>query len=186
MPQDMNALNVRAKKLLVGLGTNGARLVERFTHESSTLEQLDNFRVETRDLKCDGLDAYYRFDEVEHEAFNQLLEDTTQVLLVTCAGSGTGSAMARFVTLFARSKNIPVNIVMMMSPSFEGYVRRARSRGLYLDLKAMGAVVDAIDGDNAYADKKISQDQGYAINDEKIMRQIRLAVSARGPDTLRS
>ena len=168
----MSECDVEPVRLIAGFGTNGARIVDLYERQYGASDSPAKFRTFSRDYLNKGLDGYYQFDECEGKLLNGALDDVERVLVVVCAGGNAGTTMARFMTLFARSKNIPVEVVMTSALYWEGFTRTARSKALFHDLLAMGAEVHKISGELIFKNDEMHLAEGMGLMDAQMLRQI--------------
>jgi hypothetical protein len=136
---DMHAENSHA--LILGLGSAGSRLIQKYKDEYSGIDELKNIRMEGEDSYTVGLDAS-DFDRV---SLRRTLDGISTVLLVTCAGGKAGGAMALFTTLHALSENISVHVVLSYPMAWEGGRRTKNAIALHHELIAMGVTPSTID-----------------------------------------
>lgn len=168
----MSECVVKPVRLIAGFGTNGTRIVDLYESKYGESDSPAKFRKFSRDYLHKGLDGYYQFDECEGELLNGALDGVRSVLVVVCAGGNAGTTMARFMTLFARSKNIPVEVVMTSALYWEGFARTARSKALLDDLRAMGAEVHKISGELIFKNDEMHLEEGLGIMDAQMLSQI--------------
>jgi cell division GTPase FtsZ len=166
-----------ATRLIVGLGTTGTSVVEKFRRENALEIGESGLRIETRDQRPSGLDASYRLDDAELAEIGQVTGDVSDLLIVASAGGNTGAAQARFFALCARSRSIRTTAAICTTLKFEGRIRTARSSALIRDLTSMHVDVRAIGGEEDFQDDLTSVEDSFSRIDAKLSKVIRDWVS---------
>jgi hypothetical protein len=156
--------------LILGLGSAGSRLIQKYKDEYSGIDELKNIRMESADSYVVGLDA----SEFDRVSLRRSLDGISTVLLVTCAGGKAGGAMALFTTLHALSENVFVHVVLSYPMAWEGGRRTKNAIALHHELIAMGVIPSTIDGDKIDdSNPDLDCDDLLALLDTAMLNEVR-------------
>jgi len=164
---------VNSMGLILGLGSAGSRIIQKYKDEYGETAEFRNIRIEGADSYVVGQDAS-DFDRV---SLRRLLDGISTVLLVTCAGGKTSGEMTSFTALHALSKKMPVHVILSYPLLWEGNRRAKNAIALHEELKAKEATVSVVDG------KKISDiefeeyEQEFAALDSLMLKEVGLWVA---------
>lgn len=159
--------------LILGLGSSGRHLIQKYRDEYIDSGELENICVAGVDSYVTGLDG----SDFDRALLMRQLKGVARVLLVTGAGGKSGAEMTRFTTLHALSENISVHVVMSYPFAWEGRKRRVKAIALHDELIAMGVTLSIVDGEKI-DDSGLNQVQVLALLDTEMLSEVRLWIGA--------
>jgi cell division GTPase FtsZ len=160
--------SVLCSRLVLGLGSGAARLIQGLNPVPPECFEQPGFLVETLDTYTTGLDGW----DFDRETLKALLDTVEKVLLVVCAGGKAGSAMTLFSAEYATLKKISVDVLMSAPFSWEGPRRKAVQCALTEGLRAAGAKVDVVEADQFFADDMESALEAFAVLDAAMANEV--------------
>lgn len=159
--------------LILGLGSAGSRLIQKYENKYEDAAELRNIRMKGFDRCTYGLDA----TEIDRVSLKRRIKGISSVLLVNCGGGRAGGEMTSLAAVHALSKKMPVHVVLSYPLLWEGNRRARNAIALHEELKAKGATVSVVDG------KKISDiefegyEQEFAVLDSLMLKEVGLWVA---------
>lgn len=155
--------------LILGLGSSGSHLIQKYRDEYIDSGELENVCIEGVDSYVTGLDC----SDFDRALLIRQLKGVTRVLLVAGAGGKVGAEMIRFTTLHALSENISLHVVLSYPFAWEGRKRREKAIALHHELLVMGVTLAIVDGEEI-DDSGLNQVQVLALLDTEMLSEVRL------------